>query len=135
MAHQYSTDVNNARLNAIETIVGASPILELRTGPKPANCAAANSGTLLVQSALPADWLADAAAGVKGKAGAWSFVGIAAGAVGHFRIFSAGSPSVCHLQGSVTLTGGGGDMTIDNTSIEAAQAGSVTAFQITAGNA
>jgi hypothetical protein len=39
------------------------------------------------------------------------------------------------MRGTVTATGGGGDMTVDNTSFAAAQAFTVTAFSITDGNA
>jgi hypothetical protein len=38
------------------------------------------------------------------------------------------------MQGTVTASGGGGDLTVDNTSIAPAQIVTVTAFQITAGN-
>jgi hypothetical protein len=39
------------------------------------------------------------------------------------------------LQGSITATGGGGDMTLDNTSIASGQTITVTGFTLTAGNA
>lgn len=135
MAMQYSVSVRNARLDVVESSIGSTPIMELRSGSPPANCAAANSGTLLAQFALPSDWMAAASAGSKAKAGTWSFIGIAAGTIGHFRIFDAASPSTCHMQGTVTANGGGGDMTVDNTSIAVAQTGEVTAFTLTAGNA
>ena len=51
----YSTAVNNARLNAIETEIGTTPLIEIRTGSMPANCAAAATGNVLVQQALPSD--------------------------------------------------------------------------------
>ena len=41
--------------------------------------------------------------------------------------------AVC--DGVVTATGGGGDMTVDNTSIVILQTVTITAFTITAGNA
>lgn len=66
MTIQRSVAARNAQLNAFETTVGTAPILELRTGAQPANCAAADSGTLLASMTLPSDWMADAAAGVKG---------------------------------------------------------------------
>lgn len=130
-----SVSVRNARLNAIESDIGNTPILELRSGALPANCAAASSGALLAQQALPSDWMAAAAAGVKGKNGTWSFVGLAAGVIGYFRIFRAGSPSECDIQGDVTATGGGGAMTVDNVNIAVAQNGSVTSFNLTDANA
>jgi hypothetical protein len=39
------------------------------------------------------------------------------------------------MQGTVTATGGGGDMTVDNTSFATGQAFTVTVFTLNAGNA
>ena len=36
------------------------------------------------------------------------------------------------MQGTITATGGGGDMTVDNTSVTAGQTVNITAFTITA---
>lgn len=135
MAHQYSVSLRTAQADTIESHIGASPVLELRSGAAPANCAAASSGSLLASMNLPSDWLAAAAAGAISKTGTWSGSGLAAGTIGHFRIFAAGSPQVCHMQGSVTATGGGGDMTVDNTSIAVDQVVTVTGFTVTRGNA
>lgn len=135
MALQYSVKVRNARLDAIETEIATAPTIEFWSGAMPANCAAASTGTLLGQAALPSDWMAAAAAGAKAKAGTWSFSGIAAGTIGYFRISRSGSPSECDIQGTVTATGGGGDMTVDNTSIAVAQVVTVNSFTLTAGNA
>lgn len=134
-ALQYSTALRTAQQAAIETEIGAAPILELWTGSPPANCAAAATGTLLAQFALPSDWLAAAAAGAVGKTGTWSGTGIAAGNAGYYRICRAGSPTTCDIQGTVTATGGGGDMTVDNVSIAAAQTITITSYTLTAGNA
>ena len=60
---QYSVTVNNARLDVVETTIGASPTLNLYSGSAPANCAAADTGTLLATLTLPADWMLAAAAG------------------------------------------------------------------------
>jgi hypothetical protein len=135
MSIQLSVSVRNARLDAIETQIGTAPIVEFRTGSPPADCAAASTGTLLAQSALPSDWMAAASAGAKAKAGAWTITGIAAGTIGYFRIMRSGSPSECDLQGTVTITGGGGDMTVDNTSIAVSQVATVNTFTLTDGNA
>lgn len=43
--------------------------------------------------------------------------------------------TTCHMQGTVTATGGGGDMEIQNTNIAAGQSITVTAFAINAGGA
>ena len=133
MAFQFSTVARNASLDAIETAVGASPTLELRSGAAPANCAAADSGTLLASMSLPADWMAAASGGSKALLGTWQDTSAdAAGTVGHFRIKVGGT---CHIQGSVTITGGGGDMTLDNNILAVAQQVTITAFTINAGGA
>ena len=120
MTVQQSDTVRNARLDALETAVGASPYLDLRTGAQPSDCAQADAGTELVHMALPSDWLAAASGGSKAKSGTWSGTGIAAGSVGHYRLKN-NADSVCHEQGSVTATGGGGDLELDNISIAVSQ--------------
>ena len=135
MALQYSVAVRNAQLDAIETTVGTSAVLKIRTGAAPANVAAADSGTVLVTMTLPSDWMAAAASGAKAKAGTWEDTSAdATGTAAHFRVY-ASDGTTAHIQGTVTATGGGGDLTVDNVSIAAAQAVSITGWTITAGNA
>ncbi|MHC2488698.1 hypothetical protein ACVII0_002490 [Sinorhizobium meliloti] len=135
MALQYSVAVRNAKLDAVETAIGASPILKIRTGAPPANCAAADTGTVLATLTLPADWMATAANGTKAKAGTWEDTSAdAAGTAGHYRIY-ASDGITCHEQGTVTATGGGGDMTVDNVVFASGQAFTVTSYTKTAGNA
>ena len=135
MALQESTAVRNARLDAIETTMGVSAIMKIRTGSVPANCAAADTGTVLATLNLPSDWMAAASSGAKAKAGTWEDTSAdATGTAAHFRVY-ASDGTTCGMQGTVTVTGGGGDMTVDNTSFAAAQSFTVTSFTITAGNA
>ncbi len=135
MSIQESVAVRNARLNAIETTIGASAIMKIRSGAAPADCAAADSGTVLATLNLPADWMADAASGAKAKAGTWQdAVADATGTAAHFRIY-ASDGTTCGLQGTVTATGGGGDVTLDNTSIAAGQSITISSFSVTAANA
>lgn len=135
MALQYSVAVRNSRLDAVETAIGVSAILKIRTGAAPADCAAADSGTVLATCNLPSDWLAAAGSGTKAKAGTWEDTSAdAAGTAAHFRIYASDGVT-CHMQGTVTATGGGGDMTVDNVVFAAAQAFSVTSFSLTAANA
>jgi hypothetical protein len=131
MALQYAEALRNAQLDAIESHIGTSPVLEIRTGAPPANVAAADSGSLLATLSLPSDWLANAAAGAIVKAGTWSVAATAAGTAGHFRIKTSGA--VAKMQG--TCGQGSGDMSLDNTNIAVDQVVTVTAFSITAGNA
>jgi len=133
MAFQFSVAARNAALDAIETAIGAAPTLEIRSGSVPANCAAAATGTVLATISLPSDWLAAASAGAKTLLGTWQDAAAdAAGTAAHFRVNQG---ATCHLQGTVTATGGGGDMTVDNTSFASGQQVNITAFTLTAGGA
>lgn len=135
MAVKFSVAVRNARLDAIEATIGTSAVLKLRSGAAPANITDADSGTVIATLNLPSDWLAAASSGAKAKSGTWEDLSADnAGTVGHYRIY-ASNGTTQHIQGTVTATGGGGDMTIDNTVVEAAQSISVTAFSFTEGNA
>lgn len=134
MAIQLGTTYRNAAADQFETSVGTAPKLQIRSGAQPATCATADSGTMLCELTLPSDWLAAASAGAKALSGTWQGTAAATGTGAHFRIKdSAGT--VCHMQGSVTATGGGGDMTLDNTSIASAQTVTITSFTLTVGGA
>lgn len=128
---QYSIAVNNARLDAIETTIGVSAKLRLYTGAPPANCAAAATGTMLCEMALPSDWMAAASGAQKLKAGTWSGTGAAAGVAAHFRIVD-NAGTTCHIQGTAGLTAA--DMILDNTNIAATQAVAVNSFQLNSAN-
>ncbi len=135
MALQYSVAVRNARLDVVESTINTTPILKIRTGAAPADCATADSGTVLATLTLPSDWMAAASSGTKAKSGTWQDTSAdASGTAAHFRIYDSGG-STCHIQGTVTLTAGGGDMTVDSTNFTAGQSFSITGFTLTAGNA
>lgn len=129
MAVQYSTTVRNAKLDSIESTIGTSPTLEIRSGQPPANCAAADSGTLLVSITLPSDWMESASGGSKAKNGTWSGTASASGTAGHFRI-KAGA--TCHIQGTISTSGA--DLNLNNTSINSGQSVSITTFTINDNN-
>jgi len=130
-----SVAVRNGRLDQLETTVGISAVLKIRTGAQPADCATADSGTVLATLNLPSDWMAAAASGAKAKAGTWQDASAdAAGTAAHFRLY-ASDGTTCHLQGTVTATGGGGDLTLDNVVIAVAQVVTITGFTLTDGNA
>lgn len=133
MAIQLSTSVRNARLDAIETTISTSAILKIRTGAQPADCATADSGTVLATLNLPSDWMAAAASGSKAKAGTWQDTSAdAAGTAAHFRLY-ASDGTTCHIQGSVGQ--GSGDLSLDNTNIAAGQQVTINTFTLTDGNA
>lgn len=131
MALQYSVAVNNARLDAVESTTGATAKLRIYTGAAPANCAAAATGTLLVDMTLPADWMAAASSGSKAKSGTWSGTGVAAGTAGYFRIVD-NAGTTAHIQGTCGI--GTGDLQLDNTSIAVSQTVTVNTFTLNAAN-
>jgi hypothetical protein len=135
MAIQYSVAVRNAMLDTIESTIGTSARLKIFDGAMPANCAAADAGTLLADLTLPSDWMAAASAGSKAKSGTWSDSSAdGTGTADYFRVYES-TATTCHIQGTVTATGGGGDMTVDNINFAAAQAFTVNTFTLTRGNA
>lgn len=135
MSFQFSVSARNAALDAIETAIGTSAVIKIRSGSAPATVATADSGTVLATLSLPSDWLAAASSGSKSKSGTWEDTSAdATGTAAHFRIY-ASDGTTAHIQGTVTATGGGGDMTLDNVSIASGQAVTITSFTLTAGGA
>jgi len=134
MAQQFSIAVRNARGNQFEGITGTAARLSLRSGAPPASCAAADSGTEIIRYTLASDW---AAAFASGAASPWlnnlPLTGTATGAAapGHYRIY-ASDGTTCHMQGTITVTGGGGDLTVDNAgATTVGQTINVTAWALT----
>jgi hypothetical protein len=125
LAIQLSPAVRNARLDAIETTISTAPTLEIRTGAAPADCAAADTGSVLATLTLPTDWMAAASGGSKAKAGTWTGTASGTGTAGHFRIKQS---TTCHMQGSVGM--GSGDLSLDNVSIASGQSVTISTFSI-----
>lgn len=131
MTIQLSVAVRNGMLDAIETAIGLSAIVKLRSGAQPADTSAADTGTVLATFNLAADWAAAAALGSK------AFNGTpledpsadATGTLGHYRVY-ASDGLTAHMQGSITATGGGGDMTVDNVSVTSGQIIRITSWSI-----
>lgn len=135
MSLQLSAAVRNAMLDAIETTAGTDAILKIRSGSVPATCATADAGTVLATLNLPSDWMSGASAGAKAKSGTWEDTSAdATGTAAHWRLY-ASDGTTCHAQGTVTATGGGGDMTVSNVSLASGQTFTVTGFTLSAGNA
>jgi hypothetical protein len=102
MALQESVAVRNAKLDAHETTIGTAPILRLLelNGAIPADCATAQTGTVVSNITLPTDWMGNAATGAKVKAGTWQGTASASGQLNYWRLYdSAGT--TCHYQGQI----------------------------------
>lgn len=133
MAITLSAAIRNARLDAIETTIGTSPILRIRSGAVPATVATASSGTVLATLALPSDWMAAASAGAKALSGTWQDTSAdATGTAAHFEIVASDTTTV-GMRGTVGTSSA--DLIVDNTSFAATQSFSITAFTLTDGNA
>ena len=128
MALQYSTTVQAAKLDAVETTIGTAPTLIIYSGAVPANCAAADPSGTLVSITLPSDWMAAASSNTKGIAGSWSGTASGSGTPASFRIKQG---ATCHIQGTAGV--GSGDLNL-NGSITSGQTVNVTAFSITGAN-
>ena len=137
MAVQFNVLTRNARLDQVEALNGTSCSLRIKSGAPPATCATAESGTLLVHINLPTDWMGAADDGAKAKAGTWQDASAdGTGTAGHFRVYNSQATmdeTTCFMQGTVAQ--GSGDLSLDNTSIVAAQTVTISTFQITDGNA
>jgi len=119
------TSLNTAVCAATSTTLGAT----VSNGglPTTAGVAAVNGLTFTFP----------ASSGVFTKNGTWSGLGVAAGTAGWFRYLCDGadagtgaSTSYARLDGSITVAGGSGDATIDNTTISIGQQVTVTSFSM-----
>jgi hypothetical protein len=130
---QFSTAVRNARADAMETTIGTSPQLRIRSGAAPANPAATRTGTVLATLPLPSDWLVAASAGVKALLGTWAdSAADASGTAGHWEIMDTALTN-CHVQGSVGTSGA--ELNLLSLSLVAGQPVNITSFNFTEGNA
>lgn len=126
-----SVDVRNAMLNALIATIGASPVIEIRTGTAPTRTTAADSGTLLAFFQLGASWAPAAADGSIHLSGApLTATAPATGQAGHFRLKSSGG--VTHFIGTVTETDDEdpGDMTLETLDIFSGRLVTITSWHI-----
>ncbi len=127
---QWSTTIRNLWITATEAEIGELPIIRIRSGNAPANCASADSGDVLATIPLPADWLSTPTTGTASKLGVWQDIEADTdGTMGHFRLYDAAD--VCCLQGSITLSGSGGDMTASNLAVVAGVSFTIDSFLAT----
>jgi hypothetical protein len=127
---KFQTALRNAVLDVIESTIGTAPVLFIFTGSAPTATTDADSGTKLLEATLPSDWLANASAGAKAKAGTWSGTGAASGTPGHFRIKDSGG--TVRIQGTAAV--GSGELSLDAT-ISLGGTVTISTFTLTEGNA
>ena len=134
MATQYSIATRTAQMSQLIATIGINAQIIIYSGTIPASVGAALTGTLLAQFAGNATQFGTATAGVLTASAVASTTGLAGAGAGtvatHYRINT--SAGVAVSQGTITGTGGGGDMILTNTSIASGQACNFTSLTVTA---
>lgn len=133
MALKLSTTLRNAQGDAITTAVGASGLLRIYSGTRPATVATAISGTLLAELTCNATFAPAASGGVVTlNSITQDSSADATGTATHFRLWkSDGTTAV--IDGDVGTSGS--DLNLNTVSIVAAGPVTVTSFTITLGGA
>jgi hypothetical protein len=108
MALTVSANAADAMGVALATNIGSAATIEIRTGTKPATPETAASGTLLATVAISGSFTSTG--GVLTAANPAAVTIAADGTAGHFRLKTSGGTA--KIDGTVTATGGGGDMTL-----------------------
>jgi hypothetical protein len=130
MALAYSTALRNTMLDAITSTVGASGLLRIYDGSRPATGGTAT--TLLAELTLNATFAGSAASGVLTLNAITSDTSAnATGTATWFRIVTSGGTFV--IDGNVGTSGS--DLNLNTTSIVSGATVAVTSFTITGGNA
>jgi hypothetical protein len=144
MTIRHSDRVRNAMAQAVTSTIAAasasaSAVLQLwsgTVGSEPASASAAATGSLLGSATIPGSYMGTPAAGVQSLASQVSGQFTANGTVRYYRVISG--DGACDEQGTVTLSGGGGDLTLTGVASLAVTAGqpfTITARAITGSNA
>ena len=129
MAIAYSTTVRNARMDAITSAAGASALLNIYDGTRPASGGAAT--TLLAQLTCGATFASAAASGVLTlNSITQDSSANANGTATWFRLTTSGGTFV--LDGNCGTSGS--DMNLTTTTIAVSQPVSVSSFVLTEGN-
>lgn len=132
MATRLSTAARNASANAIAALVDADAgagTLKIYSGSQPATGDTAESGTLLATVAFAVTAFGAASSGVITATDPAAVTGIAAGDAGWFRVEDASGDNV--FDGSVTATGGGGDLQLATVTISIGVTVDITNFTYT----
>ena len=134
MAIRLSVAARNAAANAVADLVDAgsgSGLIRIYTGTQPTSADLPPSGTLLatVTTNDPAYGSAGSGTADLVVSPTLTATGIAAGTAGWFRMLDSTGATI--LDGSITATGGGGDMTMNTVTISVGLSLQLTAGSIT----
>ena len=135
MTVKLSTTARNNRLASVIADLGNGALIEIRTTPRPANVAAAATGTLLA-TLTGGSPFAPAPSGGSATANAITqdSAADATGAAAWARIYKATGP-VAVIDIDVTATGGGGELELVTTSIVTGQPVQITSLTLNEGGA
>ena len=131
MAWELATATRNAGLDAIVDLIdggAGAGTMQIRTGAKPGVGNAA-SGTLLATVTFADPAFGASSSGSASLTDPASVTAVATGTAGHVRILDSNSTVI--MDGTVTATGGGGDVTLSSTSITSGQAVDITGGTLT----
>ena len=103
--------------------------LKIYTGAMPANANSAPTGTLLCTITLPNPAFGAASGGSASKTGTWSASAVASGVAGYGRFLKSDGTTVIADQ-DISATGGGGNLQLDNTTINNGQTVTVTSYTV-----
>lgn len=134
MALQKSTAIRDLQLDAIIDTIPAGAVVQIRTGSAPANCAAANTGTLLGTLSL-----SNPVGTKSGQVLTFSTItgdssADADGTAGHWRIFNS-ALDTCYLQGTCGIAASGADMILNTTTVATGVSIDIPSWTITASGA
>lgn len=136
MTLKYATNLRNAQQDAIATFAGNSGLLKIYAGTQPTDPQTAiGAQTLLGTLTMNATAFSAASGGVLTANAITQDSGAdATNTASFFRLFKSDGTTVV-MDGTITATGGGGDMTLNTVSIVSGGPISCTGFAITRGNA
>lgn len=132
MATRISAAVRSAMVAAVTALIDGGPAaatIQIRSGAQPASVATAASGTLLATVTVADPAFAAPVNGVATANAIPASTVSATGSAGWFRVLD--SAGVAILDGSITISGGGGDMTMATVSLVATGTLNITSWTIT----
>ena len=132
MAIGLATSARNAMCDALVDLFDAGSgagKIEIRDGTRPATPNTAATGTLLATVTLIDPAFGSASSGAATLADPASVTGVAAGTATWFRGMDSNNAAV--IDGNVTATGGGGDLTLSTTTISVGLTVDITGGTIT----
>jgi hypothetical protein len=115
----------------IELTTGPNARVQLRTEDQPDDCVADDVGILLVEFLLGANWSDQVDGALIFTSMPVMSLGLETGIAAHYRLKDEAGV-LCTMQGSVTVTGGDGDMTVDATETDLDQPVWITGWKIIA---